>query len=328
MSESNLATVAMPEAAPSAQTFAVILNESHMTQMFKFAEMMACGIATVPKHLQKNPADCLAVVMQATQWGMNPFAVAQKTHIVNGALGYEAQLVNAVLQSTKAIKGVFAYEYTGTDAIPVCRVGAVIAGQQAITWGEWLNASTVTTKNSPLWKTNPKQQLGYLQVKNWARSFCPGAILGVYTSDELETPVNTHMGMADVLPPATSAQPTWPDEKFAERLPIWKEAIIKGKTVDNVITFALTKGALTDDQLAAIKALPAQIMKEAPPRQPEGRTGPVVVTFAQIAEGMNKAEDMDKLNDAATLINAIDDLTQKTELNDLYDKRAKALVTN
>ncbi|MFN5350056.1 MAG: recombinase RecT, partial [Polaromonas sp.] len=109
MDESNLSTVlAVPEAAPSAQTFAVILNESHMTQMFKFAEMMACGIATVPKHLQKNPADCLAVVMQATQWGMNPFAVAQKTHIVNGALGYEAQLVNAVLQSTKAIKGVFA----------------------------------------------------------------------------------------------------------------------------------------------------------------------------------------------------------------------------
>lgn len=35
--------------------------------------------------------------MQAVQWGMNPFAVAQKTHFVSGKIGYEAQLVNAVI---------------------------------------------------------------------------------------------------------------------------------------------------------------------------------------------------------------------------------------
>lgn len=177
------------------------------------------------------------------------------------------------------------------------------------------------------WKSHPYRMLRHKAMIQCARiAFGFG---GIYDQDEAERiaeagPAVKHMGMADVVPPAT-AQPTWPNEKFAERLPIWKESIIKGKTVDGVITFALTKGALTDDQLAQIKALPAQIMKEAPPRQPEGRTGPVVVTFAQVAEGMNKAEDMDKLNDAATLINAIDDLTQKAELNDLYDKRAKAL---
>ncbi|MFN5939002.1 MAG: recombinase RecT, partial [Polaromonas sp.] len=214
---------------------------------------------------------------------------------------------------------------TGTDVAPVCRVGAVIAGQQSITWGEWLSAATVTTKNSPLWKTNPKQQLGYLQVKNWARSFCPGAILGVYTSDELETPVNTHMGAVEIVPPTADALPTWPEDKFAERLPIWKESIIKGKTVDGVITFALTKGVLTDDQLAQIKALPAQIVKEAGARKPDERSGPIVVTYAQVADALNKAQDMDKLNDAATLINAIEDAAQQGELNALYDQRATAL---
>ncbi|SPX63869.1 Uncharacterised protein [Leclercia adecarboxylata] len=40
----------------------------------------------------------MAIIMQAMQWGMNPYAVAQKTHLVNGVLGYEAQLVNADLQ--------------------------------------------------------------------------------------------------------------------------------------------------------------------------------------------------------------------------------------
>jgi hypothetical protein len=128
----------------------------------------------------------MAVIMQAMQWNMNPFVVAQKTHLVNGQLGYEAQLVNAVVQSSGAIDGRFHYEYKGEEPKIECRVGAVIRGEESITWNEWLCMADVTTKNSPLWKTNPKQQLGYLQVKNWARAYTPGALLGVYSVDELQ----------------------------------------------------------------------------------------------------------------------------------------------
>ena len=167
-------------------TAAAIFSPEGMNQLVRFAELMAQSKATVPAHLAGKPADCLAVTMQAAQWGMNPFAVAQKTHIVNGALGYEAQLVNAVVQNSGAIKGRFHYEYRGEGSSLECRVGAVIRGEQDITWNEWLCISSITTKNSPLWKTNPKQQFGYLQVKNWARAHTPGAILGVYTPDELQ----------------------------------------------------------------------------------------------------------------------------------------------
>lgn len=177
------------------------------------------------------------------------------------------------------------------------------------------------------WKSHPYRMLRHKAMIQCARiAFGFG---GIYDQDEAERiaeagPAVKHMGMADVIPPPATAQPTWPDEQFAERLLTWKEAIIKGKTVDGVITFALTKGALTDDQLAQIKALPAQIVKEAPPRQPEGRTGPVA-TYAQVAESMNKAQDMDKLNDAATLISAVENADQQGELHNIYDKRAAAL---
>nr|WP_308736935.1 recombinase RecT [Salmonella enterica] len=63
---------------------------------------MADSQVTVPAHLAGKPADCMAIVMQAMQWGMNPYAVAQKTHLVNGVLGYEAQLVNAVIANRHA----------------------------------------------------------------------------------------------------------------------------------------------------------------------------------------------------------------------------------
>jgi hypothetical protein len=193
---SNDLTTDLAPASPS--TSLMMLNAESMRALVAFSEMMAKSAVTVPDHLKGKPADCMAIAMQAAQWGMNPFAVAQKTHVVSGRLGYEAQLVNAVIQNSGAIVGSFHYEYQGAGASVSCRVGAVLRGEAAVTWGEWLAADTVTVKNSPLWKTNPKQQLGYLQVKNWARLYCPGAILGVYSDDELdELPPARDMGPAD-----------------------------------------------------------------------------------------------------------------------------------
>lgn len=169
----------------------IMLNPKAMEIIKETALIMSEGRTTVPKHLQGSHADCMAICLQAAQWGMNPFAVGQKTHLVNGTLGYEAQLVNAVVSSSRAIKGRFHYEYggqwpRGTDAW--VRVGAVISGEDEMQWGEKLYPSEVTTRNSPLWKTAPKQQAGYLAVKYWARTYCPAVILGVYSPDELEEP--------------------------------------------------------------------------------------------------------------------------------------------
>lgn len=173
-------------ASPLQTVGEMILNPALIEQVGLLADRMAEAKLSVPAKLQGNPADCYAVAMQAIQWRMNPFTVAQKTHVINGQLAFEAQLVNAVVQGSGAIRGAFNYEYRGEGEDLECRVGAVLAGQNAITWGEWLRQGDVVTRNSPLWKTNPRQQIGYLQVKNFARAYCPAAILGVYTPDELQ----------------------------------------------------------------------------------------------------------------------------------------------
>lgn len=222
MSKTNVATLergqelaTVPEVSTS--TANMLMNNEVMCQLQKFAEVMASGKVTTPKHLQGSTGDCLAIAMQAAQWGMNPFAVAQKTHLVNGTLGYEAQLVNAVISSSRSIKGRFHYEYAGdwdNNKPDACvRVGAVLAGENAITWGEPLYPSKVTTKNSPLWKTAPKQQAAYLAVKYWARMYCPDVILGVYTADELhdqpqvEKEINPSQSLAQKLGQSPSEEP-------------------------------------------------------------------------------------------------------------------------
>ena len=186
---------------PIGQVNNTVFSHQMLQRIQEFSQVMAKGVATVPKHLAGNVADCMAVTMQAVQWKMNPFAVAQKTHIINGTMGYEAQLVNAVIVTSGAIDGRFKYEYIGNwdafqktdkkhdDEIKLnlgIKVGAILTGEQNITWGEPLYLSNVTIRNSPLWKTAPKQQIAYLAVKYWARLYCPEVILGVYSTDELE----------------------------------------------------------------------------------------------------------------------------------------------
>lgn len=191
----------------------LMLNESAMNNMYRMAQTMADGRATVPTHLQGNVADCMAVVMQAALWRMNPFAVAQKTHVVSGTLGYEAQLVNAVVKCSGSVQGAFHYEFfgdwgkvignfkTNTNAngksyqspnwTPAdekglgVRIFNTLAGETEPRPLELL-LSQAQVRNSTLWASDPKQQLAYLGVKRWARLYCPEAILGVYSADELE----------------------------------------------------------------------------------------------------------------------------------------------
>lgn len=188
----------------------MLFSDNGMDRMIRFAELMASGAATVPRHLQGKPSDCLAITMQSMRWGMDPFVVGQKTHLINGVLGYEAQLVNAVITSSNAVEGRFHYEYGGEwDRIvgqPMdkrdetglfVRVGAILRGESEITWGEPLFLVEATTRNSPLWKSKPKQQIAYLAVKYWARLYCPEVILGVYTPDEVEVRTEREINPAE-----------------------------------------------------------------------------------------------------------------------------------
>ncbi|WP_368759511.1 RecT family recombinase [Klebsiella michiganensis] len=176
-------------------TAAAIFSPEGMDRLVRFATLMADSKATVPVHLAGKPADCLAVTMQAAQWGMNPFAVAQKTHVVNGTLGYEAQLVNAVVSSSNLLATRLNYRWDGdwskvngkSDKSPslTVTVSAVLKGEaepRELT----ISMAQAGVRNSPLWEQDPRQQLAYLCVKRWARLHAPDVLLGVYTPDELQ----------------------------------------------------------------------------------------------------------------------------------------------
>lgn len=244
-----------------------LLESNNLDKTFALAHQMAEAKCTLPVHLRGNVGDCLAIITQAMLWNMNPFAVAQKTHIVNGTLGYEAQLVNAVVQNSGAVRGAPVYEYRGEGDSLECRVGFVLRGQTEVTFGEWLSIKQPTTKNSPLWKTNPKQQLGYLQLKNWARAFAPGAILGVYTVDELQdSPVDRQSSSAPAPAEARAELPFYPMADFEKNFPAWQKLVGDGKKTAGALLATLsTKAQFTEDQKAAVLTLKPRPAEPPPP---------------------------------------------------------------
>lgn len=204
----------------------LLLKTGVMERLERFALAMSKSAVTIPEHLRGKPADCLAVAMQATQWGMNPFPVAQKTFIaLGGKLGYEAQLVATVINQHAPLARRLEYEFFGPwekvigrhviktsektnklyaaigwsdkDEVGIgVRVIGHIRGEEKPRSIEVL-LQQCYPRNSTLWATDPQQQIVYASTQKWARRYYPDVILGVYSEADF-FPAGGHSGPAPV----------------------------------------------------------------------------------------------------------------------------------
>ncbi len=282
------------KANSSATTGALMLNTDNLEQMYRAAEMMSSARVTIPKHLAGSPGDCLAIMMQAMQWGMNPFAVAQKTHLVNETLGYEAQLVNAVISSSSLLASRINYEFEGewkdvkgktdkSDHLAVT-VSATLRGEQQPRCLR-VSMAQAGVRNSPNWESDPRQQLAYLATKKWARLHAPDVLLGVYTPDELATVPERHMGNVEevVQPPASSQRLTQPTSR-------------------------------ADKARAAV----AQRVAPAPPTAP-------AITLPEVLQLIDQSNSLESLREVGPLAARLPDDQDKAIARDAYEDRLKEI---
>lgn len=337
--------------------YGLLMDSNAMDRMERIADLMVSGRTTVPQHIRGSKGDCFAIVLQSMQWGMNPIAVAQKTHLVNGTLGYEAQLVAAVINTSGVVRGRFNFEWFGPwekivgkfktvesrtkkddngnpkkyvvpnwrpedeEGLGV-RVWATIKGESTPRELTLLMAQA-RTRNSTLWTDDPKQQLAYLAQKRWARLFTPDVILGVYTADELAEPGEKFMGDADVVTPPAPEPAFYDQAKFDHNFHKWSETIATGrKTAADYIAFAQTRGEpFTEDQkarLLSVKKAPAPADDEVQDVQPKAEAAPAV-TYADLAGRLRNAQSPDELDEVATMIGAVENQQHRQELTAIYE---------
>jgi RecT family len=207
-------------------------------QFERMANMMASATVAVPDHFRGKPGNCFAIVAQAYRWRMDPYAVAQKTHVTKGGLlGYEGQLVSAVVTSLAPIRNRPTYEFIGdwSQVLGKCEKSASdrTGGQMYVATytpedEEGLGVIVRATFNdetvprevtvmmsqayprfSTQWATDPQQQICFLAIRKWARRYTPDVLLGVYTPEERLAQETLDMGTVDEVPkPAATSRPS------------------------------------------------------------------------------------------------------------------------
>lgn len=161
-----------------------------MQDVIEFGKVMSKAGPAIPPSFRDNAGLCIAVTMQALRWEMDPFAVASKAYVTkdkagNERLSYEAQLVAAILNTRGPFQNRPTLEFTGRGDMLQCKVSATIRGESKPRHVTTPMVRDIGVKNSPLWKSDPEQQLSYYAQRAFGRRVCPEVLLGVYTVDEV-----------------------------------------------------------------------------------------------------------------------------------------------
>ena len=166
-----------------------------MGELFEFAKLMAVSRECVRKVFRDNPGACLAIALQAFRTGADPFAVANKAYLVNDQIAYEAQYIHAVINTSGILKKRLRPTYEGDGPTLCCTIRGEIHGEDEPLEYRSPPIGNIPTKNSPLWKSDPEQQLFYYSSRAWVRRYAPEVLLGMDTGEDIEA------SAIDVTPP-------------------------------------------------------------------------------------------------------------------------------
>jgi hypothetical protein len=289
------------------------LSPRNFEQALTFSDYLADS-DLVPKDFKGKPGNCLIAIQWGAELGLKPLQALQNLAIINGRPSLWGDAVIALVRSSPLCE--YVIESDDGDAA-TCRVKRRGEPEQARVFSMAdAKAAGLAGKQGP-WTQYPKR-MRQMRARAFAlRDVFPDVLRGLPVAEELmDAPRD--MGPADVVGAAPPQPPSaWPADLFAERLPEWHKAIKDKKaTVDAIVAKARTKYPLTAEQEQAIRSGAKGGATDAAPK----------VTFAAVADAIAKATNSDALAEAGTLIEAVPDADQRTELSAKYEAREAELA--
>lgn len=161
-------------------------------QSFADAMRMAKVLSTatmVPQRYQNKPGDCLIALDMALRMNVSPMMVMQQLYIVSGNPGWSGQACIALINNCGRFSPLkfeetwdgenFSCTAYATEKVTGEIVyGTTVDKKMAVEMGWW-------DKNGSYWKKMPRQMARYRSAAYFARTYCPEALMGCYTQDEL-----------------------------------------------------------------------------------------------------------------------------------------------
>ena len=163
-------------------------DKEQFNQLMRVSTMLSKS-ALVPQNYQDKPQDCFIAVEMATRMNISPIFVMQNLYVVKGKPSWAGQACMAMINACGKYKDV-KHVYTGEKGKE--NRGCYVTATR-ISDGETVNGTEVTmalaksegwTSNSK-WRNMPEQMLAYRAASFFARVFCPEALMGLQTYEEV-----------------------------------------------------------------------------------------------------------------------------------------------
>lgn len=263
---------------------------------------------------QVTDAQMAALMVVANQYQLNPFtrelfAFPDKNNGIVPVVGVDGW--SRIINSHPQFDGM---EFEQDAESCTCVIYRKDRGRP-IKVTEWMSECK---RGTGPWQSHPRRMLRHKSMIQCARlAFGYG---GIYDQDEAERIVDAtekHMGPAEVVPQSPAH---YPAAEFDKNLPAWRRAIESGKkTASDLIAMVETKGALTDEQKTALRAIkpPQPDVQDVQPKDEAP-----AFTYAQVADKLTNAADVEQLAEAGSLIGAVANADHRAELVTLYEQRA------
>ena len=281
----------------------------------------------VPKDFKGKPGNCLVAIQWGMEIGLKPLQAMQNIAVINGRPSLWGDAVIALVRSSPLCEYIIE-EDDGRTA--TCRVKRRGEPEQSRSFSmDDAKAAGLLGKQGP-WTQYPKR-MRQMRARAFAvRDVFPDVLKGLPVAEEvMDTPSERHMGQVERVEP-TTPQPAYTAEQFADLLPSWRKAIAAGKaTADGVVSKIKTKGTVTAEQEAAIRApieQPAPQQAEAVTDvQPKGVPEPQSITEKSVGDKLHAAATLDALYEAADLIGEVTDAEGRARLTAYFEERQFAL---
>lgn len=294
------------------------LSPRNFDEAWRMADIMADS-GMVPKDFAGKPGNCFIAVTWGSEIGLKPMQAVQNIAVINNRPSLWGDAMLALVRASPLCRYVIESDDGTTATCKTWRTGE--PQEQVRTFSmEDAKLAGLLGKQGP-WTQYPKRMRQMRARAFLLRDVYTDVLKGLHMAEEAidMPPPERHMGMADVVQtPAPPPPPEcWPEDLFKARLPEWRKAI-EGKkaTADAICAKARTKHPLTEAQEAEIRA---------PFAPAADADGVIVMTYAQVAERLNKASDLDKLAEAGSVICTVADEKQRLELTAIYERRAEEL---
>ena len=169
--------------------FALLLDSGRFEHLQRLAKMFAAS-SMVPAHYQGSAPNCAIAIEMATRLKIAPMMFMQKTYIIQGKPGIEAQLAIALVNSNGPFTGPIQWKIAGAGKDRSCTAYATHKAtgevcEATVTWA-MVEAEGWASKSGSKWKTMPDIMFKYRSATFLARLYCPEVLMGMSSADELE----------------------------------------------------------------------------------------------------------------------------------------------